>query len=671
MASLYAVMFGFLMLGVSTAIKQLEKMQDYADHPCIRKCVERELPRVCEYDWTLEMYYTLSKACFDCPFNVTDCYRPHCVPADGASRGVLTANRRLPGPTIQVCEGDEIVVNVHNALANSEGTTIHWHGLLQRGSQHMDGVNLVTQCPITSKSTFQYRFRAHDTGTYWWHSHAGLQRADGLFGSLIIRQAPSRDPHSALYDYDLPEHVMMINDWLNEFTPNRFAAHHHDDGDNKPASMLINGMGAFEKFTHPTTNTTIFTPYAEFTVKPTKKYRFRVISAAILNCPIQVSVDNHTLMVIDSDGGNFDPIVVDSFNIFAGERFDFVLIADKTAELKHYWIRARGLADCSVKKSHQEAVLRYEGAPPGLPELSTSYEGGDRPGMQLNPWNAKATDMLVSLDRLNSTEVDDDSLKTVPDKRFYLAMDFYKIDNFHFQVPGLYPLSSVVRQKHLYSPQMNHISYSIPPVPPLTQLDDLSEDIFCNHESMQVHCDQEFCECTHRLQVALGDVVELVLIDEGVTFDANHPMHLHGYKFRVIGIDRINKSTSREEVMELDRAGRIPRKLSKAPQKDTVTVPDGGYTIIRFKADNPGMWLLHCHIEFHVEIGMGLLIQVGDKSQLPRRPKNFPTCNNWHFTGLEEDEDNSQTGCPTNGFGGVRRRSVAALVIVYILRVLF
>ena len=56
-----------------------------------------------------------------------------------------------------MCEGDEIVVNVYNAMETSEGTTIHWHGLLQEGTPHMDGVNLVTQCAIAQQSTFQYR----------------------------------------------------------------------------------------------------------------------------------------------------------------------------------------------------------------------------------------------------------------------------------------------------------------------------------------------------------------------------------------------------------------------------------------------------------------------------------------------------------------------------------
>lgn len=72
-------------------------------------------------------------------------------------------------------------------------------------------------------------------------------------------------------------------------------------------------------------------------------------------------------------------------------------------------------------------------------------------------------------------------------------------------------------------------------------------------------------------------------------FDANHPFHLHGYKFRVIGMDRLGKNTTEEEVRILDKQNKLKRNLINPPFKDTVTVPDGGYTIIRFYANNPGM----------------------------------------------------------------------------------
>ncbi|ESO84603.1 hypothetical protein LOTGIDRAFT_176112 [Lottia gigantea] len=351
------------------------------------------------------------------------------------------------------------------------------------------------------------------------------------------------------------------------------------------------------------------------------------------------------------------------------------------------------MADCgeSQKQGQAFAIIRYEGASEEQPSASSNYLDSKRGGMLLNPWNEKATETKLPVTKLNALIEDFDGMDGTPDKKFYVTFDFNKLDNFHFNHPELYPLQSINKNKHLYSPQMNGISNHLPSSPPLTQFDDVSEEMYCNVDTVKnkncsrefcqcVHrlvvdlndvveiilidegvtfnanhpthlhghtfrvvgmgkemycnvdtvknknCSREFCQCVHRLVVDLNDVVEIILIDEGVTFNANHPTHLHGHTFRVVGMGKLNVSTSLEEVMRLDREGLIERKLSKAVAKDTVTVPDGGYTVIRFHANNPGMWFFHCHIEFHVEIGMGLLIQVGSKDDMPKRPKGFPTC---------------------------------------------
>lgn len=78
----------------------------------------------------LEWYETLSKACYDCPSNKTDCFRPHCIFSDGFRRSVVVINRMMPGPMIDVCKGDTIIVDVENNLMG-DSTTIHWHGLQQ------------------------------------------------------------------------------------------------------------------------------------------------------------------------------------------------------------------------------------------------------------------------------------------------------------------------------------------------------------------------------------------------------------------------------------------------------------------------------------------------------------------------------------------------------------
>lgn len=144
----------------------------------------------------------------------------------------------------------------------------------------------------------------------------------------------------------------------------------------------------------------------------------------------------------------------------------------------------------------------------------------------------------------------------------------------------------------VFTPQLNHISMQLPSFPLLSQRDSITPDQFCNSSTVE-NCKTQFCKCTHVLQVKLGSVVELVLVDEGVTYDANHPFHLHGSAFRVVAMARVNKSVTVNEIKELDAAGLIKRRLKNAPLKDTVTVPDGGYTIVRFYADNPGTTLIN------------------------------------------------------------------------------
>ncbi|XP_061164931.1 uncharacterized protein LOC133173877 [Saccostrea echinata] len=508
--------------------------EDYRKHPCIRKC-DSHISMTCEYNFTVEYYHTLSKACFNCPHNITDCARPHCVAADGTKRGIITVNRMVPGPGIHVCQGDTIVVNVHNKLEGSDGLSIHWHGLHQRNTPHMDGVSMVTQCAIPAHSSFQYKFKPDNPGTYFWHSHSGLQRMDGVFGALVIRQSDNTEPHLGLYDHDLPEHTLIINDWLVELAINRFANHHHAGGDNKPASMLINGKGTFQEFRN-LHNTTIYTPRETLVVEQGRRYRIRLISNGLLNCPIQFSIDNHSLIIIATDGFPVQPITVESLNVFAGERYDIVL--HTTQSVDKYWIRIRGEADCAVKKAHQEAILHYQGAAENQRDLSTGYEAGHRTGKKLNPWNKAETGDLIPVTKLVSLDENDEALSETPDKTVYMSMDFNKIDNYHFHDPILYPISAVESSKHIYLPQINYISTTLPPAPPLTQFNDIPEELMCDSMDDDRNCSFEFCECVHIKKVKLGDVVEFVIVDEGKTFNANHPMHLHGFSYRVIGMGK-------------------------------------------------------------------------------------------------------------------------------------
>lgn len=156
---------------------------------------------------------------------------------------------------LQVCQGDRIRVTVRNALDNSEGLTIHWHGQHQRTTPHMDGTSMITQCPIPRPQTFTYDFLSDTPGTQWWHSHSGLQRADGLFGPVVVRQRKDDEVHSSLYDIDDHEHVIMMSDWTDTLSMQHMMKDLHADGPGGPDAILINGRGTKRKVTANKGNT--------------------------------------------------------------------------------------------------------------------------------------------------------------------------------------------------------------------------------------------------------------------------------------------------------------------------------------------------------------------------------------------------------------------------------
>ncbi|XP_050293689.1 uncharacterized protein LOC126734191 [Anthonomus grandis grandis] len=655
-------------------------------HPCSRKCVYGE-SMVCQYHFKVENYYTMTKACHDCPMNLSHCYQKDCIPGDGYERGIITVNRQMPGPAIEVCQNDLIIVDVENSLM-SEGTTIHWHGQHQRDTPYMDGVPYVTQCPILPKNTFRYSFIAKQAGTHFWHSHLGMQRVDGCYGPLIVRIPEDYDPHDPLYDFDLSSHIMMLIDWERVTGMEKFLYHHHSIGDNKPTTLLVNGHGRFKEFVDRD-NSTYNTPLARFTVEQGYRYRFRVINAGFLNCPIEISVDNHKIKVISTDGSDISPIEADSLVTYAGERFDFVLSADQPKSL--YWIRFRGLMDCDerFRRAHQMAVLEYAGFENVIPNIVTqdyqsllnkstynaekesklindvkdalsraklitnrgfadayatsdkeilpegdpNYFNSKRIGKQINSLNkgTEASSCHVAMPDLSSLEKWDYSLKFKPDYQIFLAYDFYRLNNKHFHGYG-YEFNNVTNPSanQLFTPQINHISMEMPTFALLPQRDQIDSNMFCNENTIRdKDCSATYCECPHAYQIPLNSVVELVIVDEGFAFDANHPLHLHGYNFRVVAMEKIGSNVTVEQVKQRDRKGLIKRNLIDAPIKDTVTVPDGGYTVIRFQASNPGYWLFHCHLEFHAEIGMALVFIVGENYQMPAVPQGFPQCGNY------------------------------------------
>ena len=154
-------------------------------------------------------------------FTSRNCSAPMTV--DGVSyRSLYSINGQTPGPTLVVTYDQTVIVHTLNCLT-SEATSVHWHGLFQRNTPWMDGVGYITQPPIDPGSTFDYIFRANPFGTFWYHSHVGSQRTDGIYGALVIREPTSQQNGLPPDVIDDPgQYTLTIIDWQRESAQNLF-----------------------------------------------------------------------------------------------------------------------------------------------------------------------------------------------------------------------------------------------------------------------------------------------------------------------------------------------------------------------------------------------------------------------------------------------------------------
>ncbi|KAK7504004.1 hypothetical protein BaRGS_00004736 [Batillaria attramentaria] len=662
----------------------------FCSHSCLRPCVGGEEPMTCQFNFTVEWYRTLSKACWDCPFNVSDCFRPQCLSGDGYPRPVITINRQIPGPPIQVCEGDRIVVWVRNELSDGSTTSIHWHGIHQRGTPYMDGPVHITQCPIQPLETFRYDFVASPAGTHWYHSHSGLQYGDGVYGAFIVRQTETFDPHSALYDSDLPEHVMLIADWLPETSNAHFIHNMYDvSGGVGRWSALINGRASRHEVpnTYNTSGSPLggaLTPMTMFRVQENVRYRFRIISAA-QKCTFLLYFDRHQMQIIATDGNPFSPVTADALHIAPGERYDVIITTIQSNA--SYWIGAIGHGQCKDSNG-TNAILKYEGADSDYPdgEPYTFYTYKPKTELGPNPPRAgrnKTRGTRVPLAHLNSSHpvdltdtpadvihyVGEDDFPTIDCNKkhvtIFFAMESLQNDNSVFNDKHLYSVKSLPEHKKHLTPVMNNITFRLPPVPLLSQPEDVDEAWFCNRSTVDhSQCLNDLCRCTHRLLVRPGQMVDIVFVvlDKDIE---GHPMHLHGHSFYLLAMKENDKAESLDDMEELDRQGLLPRKLINPIVKDTIKIPPDYYAILRFRADNSGIWFFHCHMEDHLTQGKAFVIQVGDNGDFPPLPDIFPRCGGWETSNAKRSSRKQSSDCQDLKTGKASMPLVCSVLLAF------
>jgi CopA family copper-resistance protein len=264
----------------------------------------------------------------------------------GNERPAMLINGSLPAPTLRWREGEEVTINVTNKL--KEDTSVHWHGIILPNDQ--DGVPGITFAGIKPGETFTYRFTLKQAGTYWYHSHSGMQEALGAYGPLIIEPA---QPEA--YQYDR-EYTVMFSDWLDE-NPHRVMGNLKKspgyynynkrtvvdllrDLDNAKGAEgkqdVVNDRLAWAKMRMDPTDladisgftflTNGKTPAQNWTgvFKPGEKVRLRLINGSAMSY-YDFRIPGLKMTVVQADGQNVEPVVVDEIRLPVAETYDVIV----------------------------------------------------------------------------------------------------------------------------------------------------------------------------------------------------------------------------------------------------------------------------------------------------------------------------------------------------------
>ncbi|KAL9675517.1 hypothetical protein QQ045_003719 [Rhodiola kirilowii] len=511
------------------------------------------------------------------------------------SKKILTVNGLFPGPTLHVHKGDTLVVYVHNQAKYN--ITIHWHGVKQPGNSWSDGTAYITQCPIKPGAKFRYEvIFSSEEGTLWWHAHSDWSRAT-VHGPIIVY--PKR---GTSYPFPKPqaEHSVVLASWFKDDVMDVIRTALENGGDTKSAdSFTVNGEPGY---LYPCSTKGTF----KFLVLPMKSYLFRIVNA-IINEEMFFGVAQHSLTVIGMDGAYLKPFKTNYIMIAPGQTIDVLIEADQPPG--RYFIAAKpyvgvnyGFNNVSATAIFQYNADREASITPPRPDLPAYLDTYSATQFTKN-LRALADkdhplDVPVSIDvrltvvvALNLLQCAENSCKGPYGMRISSSLN-----NISFAEPSTDILSAYYKRiKGVYTtkfPNEPTVKYNY-------TSEKLADDVLITRLGTDVSV------------LKYNAAVEIVFQGTNALSAAeNHPMHLHGYSFYAVGSGFGNFDAAND-----------PKgyNLIDPPELNTVGVPKNGWAAVRFRANNPGVWLMHCHLERHMSWGMeGVLIVKNGRSRNTR-----------------------------------------------------
>ncbi|KAI9690550.1 MAG: hypothetical protein M1822_009513 [Bathelium mastoideum] len=511
---------------------------------------------------------------------------------DGVYRPMILINDQFPGPLIECNEGDTVIVNIDNQAVNA--TSIHWHGLYQNGTNWMDGTVGITQCPIAPKSQFTYEFKVEgQSGTYWYHAHQAVQASDGLFGPLVIHGKSEREQQKIQYDTD---RVIMVHDYYYDLSSQLLMDYLAPDRENAepvPASALINGLNVRDCSSLPhrkCDNSTASLPV--FNLEPTKNHRLRLINVGAF-AEFQLQIDEHEFAITEADGTDIWPAYYHRLKISPAQRYSIVISSNTT---NAYWLRAQMVTHCFAEpnpemKGEARAIINYTPNPtePNLPvPQPISKDWSETVELECRDMN---TTELIPVEQIPPP--------ATADATFYLRTTFeigaWRLSRGFFNQSSWRPdLHSPSLFRAIDGLSSGNISFlSAGPSTTTSSPDDTlpNPNTFANTAAYPA---------ARELTLQTSGVQTLDLLVSNFD-DGAHPLHLHGHKFWVLASGESGYPPALSTLLEdLSASGRLENPL----RRDTVTLEAFGWVLVRVRLDNPGMWVLHCHVSWHAEAGL-------------------------------------------------------------------
>ena len=583
-------------------------------------------------------------------------------------------------------EGDTVTLNVTNRL--SETTSIHWHGILLPNA--MDGVPGLTFAGIRPGETFVYRFPLKQAGTYWYHSHSGMQAQTGLYGPLIL-EPRAREPYS--YDRD---YVVMLSDWTDE-DPMRIVSNLKQQNDyynfgQRTVGTFINdakrdGLAATvddrlmwgRMRMNPTdimdvsgaTYTFLMNgkaPAANWTglFAPGQRLRLRFINGAAMST-FDVRIPGLEMTVVAADGSDVDPVLVEEFRIGAAETYDvivrptqsaytiFAQAQDRSGYARGTLATQEGLAaevppmdarpmrtmtdmgmgsmahgGMAMNKMGESPKPEPQAMPsgpgmsgmdhskmPGMSQQGTSGMDHSRmPGMSQQGMSGEGMPKMDDRPKQGSQAMPSSGM-TGMDRSKMPGMSQQGMSGIdHSRMPGAVPAASnnipisnadgVDPMTLSGKPSVDNVAME-----PKNRLAEAGDGLDGNGRRTLTYAQLRSVRPTNQggpptraiefrltgnmqrwiwgfngkkfseagpVPVRLGERIRFVLINDSMM---EHPIHLHGFFFEI----------------ENDQGDR-------RPLKHTINVKPGERMSFLFTADVPGHWAFHCHLLYHMEMGM-------------------------------------------------------------------